>query len=103
MIKLIELLKEVELKNNLVEDAKTLSQDEFLKKYSNKIHGYVSIDDKGEPFIRINDEIIPVTPSEDWAQYEKKYDTLYPILLTYTREYDDAQVQDARLTENLAH
>jgi len=87
------LIKE-NIENNLVEDAKTLSQDEFLKKYSNKTHGYVSIDDKGEPFIRINDEIIPVTPSEDWHQYKKDYDTLYPILLKYTREYDDAQVQD---------
>ena len=48
--------------------------------------------------IRLNNETIEVTPSEynNWSELKLKQesDTNKPVLLKYTREYDDAQVQD---------
>jgi hypothetical protein len=104
MIKLVDLLRE-NIESNIVNDVKTLSKEDFLEKYSAEFkkfgtyepHGYISINNN-QPSIRLNDEIIEVTPSEynNWNQLKLKqeYDTSKPVLLKYTAEYDDAQVVD---------
>jgi hypothetical protein len=104
VIKLVDLLRE-NIGSNIINDAKTLSKEDFLKKYSTKKkefgtyepHVYISINNN-QPYIRLNDKIIEVTPSEydDWSELKLKqeYDTSKPVLLKYTTEYDDAQVVD---------
>ena len=104
MIKLVNLLRE-NIESNIVNDAKTLSKEDFLEKYSAEFkkfgtyepHGFISINNN-QPYIRLNDETIEVTPSEynNWNQLKLKqeYDTSKPILLKYTAEYDDVQVVD---------
>jgi len=115
MIKLVDLLRE-NIGSNIINDAKTLSKEDFLKKYSAEkeefrtydrgffnhfvflmAHGYILIDNN-QPYIRLNDKTIEVTPSEydDWSELKLKqeYDTSKPVLLKYTTEYDDAQVVD---------
>ena len=115
MIKLVDLLRE-NIESNIFNDAKTLSKEDFLKKYSaekeefrtydrgffnhfvfSMAHGYILIDNN-QPYIRLNDKTIEVTPSEydDWSELKLKqeYDTSKPVLLKYTTEYDDAQVVD---------
>jgi hypothetical protein len=70
VIKLIDLLRE-NIGSNIINDAKTLSKEDFLKKYSAEKeefrtyepHGYISINNN-QPYIRLNDKIIEVTPSE---------------------------------------
>ncbi len=98
----VSLIKE-NIENNLVKDTKILSQDEFLKKYSAEFkkfgtyepHGYISTNNN-QPYIRLNDKTIEVTPSEydNWGELKLKqeYDTSKSVLLKYTAEYDDAQV-----------
>jgi hypothetical protein len=64
MIKLVDLLRE-NIKNNIVNDAKTLSKEDFLEKYSAEFkkfgtyepHGYISTNNN-QPYIRLNDKTI---------------------------------------------
>ncbi len=94
MIKLVNLLRE-NIESNIVNDVKTLSKEDFLEKYSAEFkkfgtyepHGFISINNN-QPYIRLNDETIEVTPSEynNWNQLKLKqeYDTSKPVLLKYT-------------------
>ena len=80
MIKLVNLLRE-NIESNIVNDAKTLSKEDFLEKYSVEFkefgtyepHGYISINNN-QPYIRLNDKTIEVTPSEydNWNQLKLK-------------------------------
>jgi len=115
VIKLIDLLRE-NIGSNIINDAKTLSKEDFLKKYSAEkkefrtydrgffnhfvflmAHGYISINNN-QPYIRLNDKTIEVTPSEydDWSELKLKqeHDIDKPVLLKYTSKYSDAQVVD---------
>jgi hypothetical protein len=108
MIKLVDLLRE-NMESNIFNDAKeTKELDDFLEKYSTKgkefgtyePHGLISLDDNNQPYIRLNDKTIEVTPSEynNWSELKLKQEYDFPanqpVLLKYTAEYDDAQVID---------
>ena len=112
MIKLIDLLRE-NIESNIFNDAKeTKKLGDFLEKYSTKgkkfgtyeSHGFISLNDNNQPYIRLNDKIIEVTPSGapieyyTWDQLKLKpeynFPVNQPVLLKYTAEYSDAQVVD---------